>query len=377
MSSSSTESICSSLDVGDARGRELLVRLEPQPLALDVLLGDVRVDRQLEPQLGLALGDVAAERADGLADHAQVEVEADARDVAGLLAAEQVAGAADLQVLQRDLHAGAELVVGRDRLEPVVRGLGERLVGVVEEVRVAALAATADAAAQLVQLAEPVLVGAVDDQRVRVGDVEAGLDDGRRDEHVELALPEVDHDLLEGRLGHLAVRHGDARLGHELGELRGDPVDARDAVVHEEDLALAQQLAADRRGHLLVAVGPHEGEDRVPVLGRGRERRHLADARDRHLERARDGRRAHREDVDVGLELLQRVLVLDAEALLLVDDHEPEVFEGDALAQEAVGADDHVDRAVGEARDRLLALLLGLEPAEAAEVHGEAGEALG
>ena len=78
-----------------------------------------------------------------------------------------------------------------------MRGLGERLVLVVEEVGVGALAATADATAQLVQLAEAVLVGAVDDERVRVGDVEAGLDDRGRDEHVELALPEVDDDLLE------------------------------------------------------------------------------------------------------------------------------------------------------------------------------------
>ncbi|PBO15218.1 hypothetical protein CLM83_31420, partial [Streptomyces albidoflavus] len=42
---------------------------------------------------------------DGLADHADVQVEADAGDVAGLLAAEEVAGAADLQVLHGDVHA--------------------------------------------------------------------------------------------------------------------------------------------------------------------------------------------------------------------------------------------------------------------------------
>ena len=77
----------------------------------------MRVDGQLEPQLGLALGHVAAERRHGLADHAQVEVEADARDVAGLLGAEQVARAADLEVLQRHLHAAAEVVVDGDRVE--------------------------------------------------------------------------------------------------------------------------------------------------------------------------------------------------------------------------------------------------------------------
>ena len=48
-------------------------------------------------------------------------------------------------------------------VEPVVRGLAERLLVVVEEVGVRALAAAADATAHLVQLRQAVLVGAVDD----------------------------------------------------------------------------------------------------------------------------------------------------------------------------------------------------------------------
>ena len=51
---------------------------------------------QLEPQLRLPLGHVATEGRHGLADHAQVEVEADAGDVPGLLAAEHVARTANL-----------------------------------------------------------------------------------------------------------------------------------------------------------------------------------------------------------------------------------------------------------------------------------------
>ena len=85
--------------------------------------------------------DVAAEVRDRLADQPDVQVEPDARDVAGLLAAEQVAGAADLEVLHRDRHAGAELGVLGDRGQPVVGGLGQRLLRRIEEVGVAALAA--------------------------------------------------------------------------------------------------------------------------------------------------------------------------------------------------------------------------------------------
>ena len=66
---------------------------------------DVRVDWQINAHLGEFLGVVALEIGDGLADQAHVEVEADGRDVARLLTAQQVARATDLEVLHRDRDA--------------------------------------------------------------------------------------------------------------------------------------------------------------------------------------------------------------------------------------------------------------------------------
>ena len=181
------------------------VGLQTQPLAGRVVVRDVRVDRQLdldlERRLLLARRRSPADAVvrDGLADHPDVQVEADARDVAGLLAAEQVARAADLQVLHRDVHARAHLGVLGDGGEPLVRGLRERLLRRVEEVGVAALAAAAHPAAQLVQLGQAEGVAALHDQCVGVGDVDAGLDDRGGDQHVELLLPEVDDDLFQRR----------------------------------------------------------------------------------------------------------------------------------------------------------------------------------
>src|SRR5581483_12510504 len=97
---------------------------------------------------------LALERGDGLVEHLQVELEAERRDVAGLLVAEQVAGAADLEVAHRDLEAGAELRVVGQRAEALRGLLGQRGVARVEQVRVGALAASADAPADLVELAE-------------------------------------------------------------------------------------------------------------------------------------------------------------------------------------------------------------------------------
>ena len=190
--------------------------------------------------------DLAGELTDRLGDHLDVEVEADRGDVTRLLGAEQVARAADLEVAHRDLETGTEVGELADRLQPLVRLFGERAIGRIEEVRVRALPAAADAAAQLVELREPEHVGAVDDERVHRRHVEAALDDRRAHEHVVLVLPELLHDAFEPALVHLAVRDRDARFGHELAHVGGDVLDVLHPVVHVEHLALAQELAPDR-----------------------------------------------------------------------------------------------------------------------------------
>ena len=359
------------------RCRELPVGLEPQPLVVDVLGGQVGVDGQLDAHLRLRFGVLPAEVRDSLPDEADVEVEADPFDVARLLTAEQVAGAADLEVLHRHLHAGAELGVRGQGGQPVVGGLGELGVGRVEEVRVGAFATAAHPAAQLVELRETIAVGMVDDERVRIGDVDAGLDDRRAHEHVVLLLPEVDDDLFEPVLVHLAVGDRDARLGDELGQVRGDGLDVADPVVDVKDLPFAHEFAADRGLDLLVLVLPDVGEHRVALFGRGRQRRHLPDPGHRHFKGARDRGRRHREDVDVRAHRLERLLVLDAEALLLVDDDQSEVLEADLAAEQSVGADDEVELALGEVGHDLLRLVLRLEAGERADGDGESRIAFG
>ena len=70
----------------------------------------------------------------------------------------------------------------------------------------------------------------------------------------------------------------------------------------------------------------------------------------RQLQRARDRRRRQRQHVHVLAQLLQALLVGDAEVLLLVDDEQAEAVEGDRLAEQRMRADDDVDRAALQAR---------------------------
>ena len=131
--------------------------------------------------------------------------------------------------------------------------------------------------------------------------------------------------------------------------------------MHVEDLAVAQELASDRGADLGIRVGADESQDRLAFLGWSLEDRHLTDAGDRHLERARDRRGGHRQDVHVGAQGLERLLVLDAEALLLVDDDEAELLERNGAGQQRVGADHQVNLARGQPRLDLLGFLRGRE----------------
>src|SRR5204863_3891719 len=102
-----------------------------------------------------------------------VELEPESGDVARLLGTEQVAGAADLEVAHRDRESGAQLGVVGERREARA-GLLRQLARLrIEQVRVREQVAAADTTADLVELAQAQLIGAFDDQGVRLRDVEA------------------------------------------------------------------------------------------------------------------------------------------------------------------------------------------------------------
>ena len=84
----------------------------------------------------------------------------------------------------------------------------------------------------------------------------------------------------------------------------------------------------------------------------------MVDASHRHLQGARDRSCGHGEHIHAGLERLNVFLVLHAKALLLVHDDEAKVLPVHAGLEEAVGADDDIDTAIGQPLKDLLCFLL-------------------
>ena len=135
------------------------------------------------------------------------------------LSPEHLAGAADLEVVHREVEARAEFFHALDRLEPLRRLLGQAFDIGHQQVGIGLVVRAADAPAQLVQLRQAELVGAAHHDGVGARHVDAGLDDGRAQQQVVALGDEVAHHRFELALGHLAVRDRDARFGDQLLQL--------------------------------------------------------------------------------------------------------------------------------------------------------------
>ena len=306
---------------------------------------------------------------DGVLQEQAIPLVAYGRDVAALLGPEDVPGPADLQVPHRDLEPGPEFGELLDRLEPPLRRRGDHLQRVDDQVRVGPVLLPPDPAAELVQVGQPVGVRVVDEDGVRVRDVQPALDDRRRHQHVRLAVEEPDHRPLQLVAVHLPVADHELRVRDDPPHLVGDLVDVVDPVVDEVHLPAAAHLPVDRVADELVVPPDDPRLDRLPLRRRRLQVANLPDAQQRRVERPRDRRGGHRQHVHRRPQPLEPLLVLDPEPLLLVDDRQPEVLEPHVLRQQPVRADDHVDLARGHPPERLLLLRRALEPAD--HVHGE------
>src|SRR5580704_4988820 len=93
------------------------------------------------------------------------------------------------------------------------------------------------------------------------------------------------------------------------------------------------------------------------------------------MQRARNRRRAHGEHVHVVLELLDALLMTNAETLLFIHHQEAEVAKDYVLRKHAVRSDDDVHFAFGQALQDFGDFLLIAKTAEHFDAHWKGGEA--
>ena len=203
----------------------------------------------------------AARLAHRLFEQVLVEFHTHLAHMAGLLVAQQVARAADVEVMAGEGEARAQLVEGLHHLEPALRRLGQRLAGRRREICVAAQLGPADATAQLVELRQAEHVGAVDDHGVGVAEYRGRLSTILVDSSTLVTCHRTKSCIVFSICGRRqpAVRHGTncASLGPgsrnsrgncvSRSSMRGTDVKALAAAVLLAQQRLAHDGNADRR----------------------------------------------------------------------------------------------------------------------------------
>ena len=176
---------------------------------------------------------------------------------------------------------------------------GQRLAGLRGEVGIGAGLGPPYPPTDLVKLCEAEIIRAVNNQRVGRRNVEAAFDDSGRQQNVELAVVELVHHIVERAGGHLAMRGGEFKLGQlltqELFDLWQVSNTRRDVKALATSVMFAQQGFADRDGIERRDIGA-DGE---AIHRRRADEGELSHPGHGELERARDRRRGHGQDVDI------------------------------------------------------------------------------
>ena len=146
---------------------------------------------------------------------------------------------------------------------------------------------------------------------------------------------------------------GQPGVRRELLYVPRHPRDGPDFVVQEEDLAAALQLAHQRIAKHPAIPFRDQGLDGHPPGGRRRDDGQIPNSRHGHVQRAGDRCRGERQQIHLGPQLLQPLLLLHAESLLLVDDDQAQLLEADVPLKQAVGPDHDVHLALLEAEQDL------------------------
>ena len=137
--------------------------------------------------------------------------------------------------------------------------------------------------------------------------------------------------------------HHHASIGNESANLLRRRLNRLDAVVHVVRLTAALQLSQECIAHQLKArLGDTRGY-RVAILWWGLNRGEIANPREGEVQRARDRRGGEGHHVEFGAERLHALLGGDAEAVLLVDHEQAEMFERHILREQPVGGDHQVN----------------------------------
>ncbi|OPZ97091.1 MAG: hypothetical protein BWY71_01725 [Planctomycetes bacterium ADurb.Bin412] len=214
------------------------------------------------------------------------------------------------------------------------------------------------------QFRQPEAVRVTDDDGVGSGNIQPRFDNRRAYQYVRLMPDKRQHFLLQFVFGHLPVPDDNPGLRNQLLQLVRHTQNIVYPVMQIIHLALPRQLPQDRLPDPLPVIRTYLRHDAPPVQRRRRQRGNIPQPQQRHVQRPRDRRGRHRQQIHRRPHPLQPLLVLHPEPLLLIDNHQPQILKPHIPTQNPVRPDQHIHLPAGRPVENLPGLPAGLEPAD-------------
>ena len=280
------------------------------------------VHPQIHPGFQFPCGLPALYLVQGFFHQLTVHIITDRSQMTVLFRSKDIARTADFQVPHRDTETGAELRKLPDSRQPLLGRFRQHMVRPHREVGIGLPVAPAHPAPQLIKLAEAEPFRVIHNQGICVRHVQAVFNNGCAQQHVIVAVVEVQHHVFQLVFLHLPVGHAHPGFRHQCPQPLIEAADAPHPVVQKVDLSAPAEFTQDGVPDQGIGILRNHGLYRDPLFRRGFQHTHVTDARHRHMQGPRNRRRAQGEHVHLPLHVLDNFLMGHAEALLLVHDEQ-------------------------------------------------------
>ena len=204
--------------------------------------------------------------------------------MAGLLGTEKIPRTADLQISQSNFHPGSESRKITDGIEPFFRIFRKYFISAEGQIGTRPPGRPANPASDLMQLSKTQTVCILNDQRIDIGNVDTGFNDGGAHQNLRFPTHNTIHHVREHLLIHFAVGNGNCHLTAEkLCNFPCRAVNIVNPVVEIIHLPAALQFPNHGIGQQVPVMLHDKGLDRKPVFRRFFNVGHIPDAGHGHI----------------------------------------------------------------------------------------------
>ncbi len=276
--------------------------------------------------------------------HRAIRRKADRRDIAVLRRAKQISRPADFQIPHRNFESGTQIRKFPNRIQAFLRRFRQHFPAAIEEIRARDFIRAPHAPAHLIELRKSHAVRVVDNHRIGIRLIDPVFHNRRTKQHVVFPAEKIVHDPLQRVPRHPSVRDANRHLRRQQRpQMIGHRLDCLDAIENEIDLSAAFLFAQNRFLHDCIIIFRHIRLNGVAIRRRLRQRRHVTQPRQTHVERPRNRRRRQRQDIDPRLARFPFLFLRHAETLLFIHDQQSQMPALDLFRQNRVRPNQDID----------------------------------